>query len=58
MADSDRCYSEAKSLCLISEVEGSVEVERIGELPFKGFQKPIPVFNVLGLGAAAFREHV
>jgi adenylate cyclase len=35
-----------------SEVEESVEVEPVGELGFKGFQKPIAVFNVLRLEAA------
>jgi hypothetical protein len=32
-------------------VEALAESELIGELPFKGFSKPVPTFNVLGLKA-------
>lgn len=32
-----------------SEVEDTAEVESIGALEFKGFHKPIPVFNVVNL---------
>jgi len=31
------------------EVEGLVHIEPLGELAFKGFRQPIPVFNVVGL---------
>jgi adenylate cyclase len=36
---------------LLGAVEALAESELIGELPFKGFSKPVPTFNVLGLKA-------
>jgi len=35
----------------LGAVEGLAEAEPIGELPFKGFSKPVPTFNVVGLKA-------
>ena len=34
---------------LLGAVEALAEAEPVGELPFKGFSKPVPVFNVVGL---------
>ena len=34
---------------VFAEVEDLVQVEPIGELTFKGFQKPVPAFQVLGM---------
>ena len=34
-----------------AELEGMVEVEPVGELTLKGFQKPVPAHNVLGIRA-------
>ena len=34
---------------LYAEVEGHVEVEPAGEFTLKGFARPVPAFNVLGL---------
>jgi DNA-binding response OmpR family regulator len=34
---------------LHAEVEEDVDVERVGELTLKGFQRPVPAFNVLAL---------
>jgi adenylate cyclase len=34
---------------LLGAVEPLVTVEAVGELPFKGFSKPVPVINVMGL---------
>jgi class 3 adenylate cyclase len=36
---------------LLGAVEALVEVEPAGELPLKGFSKPVPAFNVVGLKA-------
>jgi adenylate cyclase len=36
---------------LLGAVEGLAEAEPVGELPFKGFSKPVPTFNVLRLKA-------
>jgi class 3 adenylate cyclase len=36
---------------LLGAVEALAEAEPIGELPFKGFSKPVPTFNVVGLKA-------
>jgi adenylate cyclase len=36
---------------LLGAVEALAESELIGELPFKGFSKPVPTFNVVGLKA-------
>src|SRR5207237_10840933 len=34
-------------------VEERTEVEPVGELPLKGFARPVPAFNLLGLRAVA-----
>ncbi len=34
---------------LHAEVEDDVDVDRVGELTLKGFQRPVPAFNVIGL---------
>lgn len=34
-----------------AEVEGLAEMEPIGELTFKGFHKPLPAYQVVGLAA-------
>lgn len=34
---------------LHAEVEEDVDVERVGELTLKGFQRPVPAFNVIAL---------
>ena len=34
---------------LLGAVEGLVEAEPVGELSLKGFSKPVPAFNVVGL---------
>jgi class 3 adenylate cyclase/CheY-like chemotaxis protein len=34
---------------LLGAVEAVADAEPIGELPFKGFSKPVPAFNVVGL---------
>jgi class 3 adenylate cyclase len=34
---------------LLGAVESLVTVEPVGEMPFKGFSRPVPVFNVMGL---------
>jgi class 3 adenylate cyclase len=34
---------------LYAEIEGAVEVERVGEFSLKGFQQPITAFNVLAV---------
>ncbi len=34
---------------LYAEVEDDVEVEPVGEFTLKGFQRPVPAFNVLGI---------
>ena len=36
---------------LLGAVEALAEAEPVGELPFKGFSKPMPTFNVVGLRA-------
>jgi class 3 adenylate cyclase len=36
-----------------TEVQHLVEAEPVGELALKGFARPVPVFNVLRLTAAA-----
>jgi adenylate cyclase len=36
---------------LLGVVEALAEAELIGELPLKGFSKPVPAFNVVGLAA-------
>jgi class 3 adenylate cyclase len=36
---------------LLGAVEALVEVEPAGELPLKGFSKPVPAFNVVGVKA-------
>jgi class 3 adenylate cyclase len=36
---------------LLSAVEALAEAEPLGELPFKGFSRPVPTFNVVGLKA-------
>jgi class 3 adenylate cyclase len=41
------------SLRVLGALEELVEVESVGELALKGFLKPVPVFNVVGLAAAA-----
>jgi len=38
---------------LLGAVEALAEAEPVGELPFKGFSKPMPTFNVVGLKALA-----
>ena len=38
---------------LLGAVEALAEAEPVGELPFKGFSKPMPTFNVVGLRALA-----
>jgi DNA-binding response OmpR family regulator len=38
---------------LYAEVEDDVEVQPVGEFALKGFQRPVPAFDVLGI-----REHV
>src|SRR5262249_54942343 len=37
----------------LGSVEALAEAEPIGELPFKGFSRPVPTFNVTGLKAPA-----
>ena len=34
---------------LLAEVEENVEAEPVGEYTLKGFSKPLPAFNILGL---------
>jgi class 3 adenylate cyclase len=34
---------------VLSSIEGMAEVEPVGELQLKGFQKPVTAFNILGL---------
>ena len=36
---------------LLGAVEGLAEAEAVGELSLKGFSKPVPAFNVVGLKA-------
>jgi adenylate cyclase len=38
---------------LYAEVEDEVEVEPVGEFTLKGFQRPVPAFNVVAVGRAA-----
>jgi adenylate cyclase len=38
---------------LYAEVEDDVAVEAVGEFALKGFQRPVPAFNVVGLREAA-----
>jgi len=38
---------------LHAEVEDDVEVEAAGEFTLKGFQRPVPAFNVVGVREAA-----
>ena len=38
---------------LYAEVEDAVEVEPVGEFTLKGFQRPVPAFNVLAVREAA-----
>ena len=38
---------------LYAEVEGDVEVEPAGEFTLKGFRRPVPAFNVVGVRAQA-----
>ncbi len=40
---------------VLAEVEGAVEVKSIGERTFKGFHKPIPVYQVIGADRCASR---
>ena len=35
-----------------AEVEDLAEVESVGDLSFKGFHKPIPTYQVLGVNAS------
>ena len=35
---------------VLSKVEAQVDVEPVGDLVLKGFQRPVPVHNVLGIG--------
>jgi hypothetical protein len=36
----------------LSKVEAHVEVEPIGDLVLKGFQRPVPAHNILGISRA------
>jgi class 3 adenylate cyclase len=36
---------------VVSAIEGLAEVEPVGALQLKGFVKPVPAFNILGLKA-------
>jgi adenylate cyclase len=38
---------------LYAEVERDVDVEPVGELTLKGFKRPVPAFNVVGLAAGS-----
>ena len=40
---------------LLGAVEALAQAEPVGELPFKGFSKPVPAFNVVGLRAQEAR---
>jgi class 3 adenylate cyclase len=33
----------------LAKVEDRIEVESVGELTLKGFHRPIPAYNVLGI---------
>jgi class 3 adenylate cyclase len=37
---------------VLSKVEGQIEVEPVGDLVLKGFQRPVPAHNILGIGRA------
>jgi adenylate cyclase len=50
------CGAAAPGQILVSQrlrgaVEALAEAEPVGELPFKGFSRPVPTFNVVGLKA-------
>ena len=37
---------------VLTKVEDRIEVEPVGELELKGFHRPIPAYNVLGIRAS------
>ena len=41
---------------LLAEVEEDVEAEPVGEYTLKGFSKPLPVFNIVGVHERAITE--
>jgi class 3 adenylate cyclase len=57
-----RLCGEAKNMQILiaprvfAKVEGRIEVEPVGELALKGFHRPIPAYNVLGLRAGNERQ--
>jgi adenylate cyclase len=44
------------SLRLFAEVENDIESESVGEFRLKGFQRPVPAFNVVGMRSEAATE--
>jgi hypothetical protein len=36
----------------LSKVEAHIEVEPAGDLVLKGFQRPVPAYNILGISQA------
>jgi adenylate cyclase len=40
---------------VLGALEDAVEAEPLGELPLKGFPRPVPAFNVLRLVSSAVR---
>ena len=43
---------------LYAEIEDDVEVEPVGELTLKGFQRPVAAFNVIGMDGSRRRRKV
>jgi class 3 adenylate cyclase len=37
---------------VLSKVEAHIEVEPAGDLVLKGFQRPVPAYNILGISRA------
>ena len=43
---------------LYAEIEDDVEVEPVGEVTLKGFQRPVAAFNVIGMDGSRRRRKV
>jgi hypothetical protein len=40
----------------LSKVEAHIEVEPAGDLVLKGFQRPVPAHNILGISRAGLEQ--
>jgi PAS domain-containing protein/class 3 adenylate cyclase len=43
---------------VLSKVEAHIEVEPIGDLALKGFQRPVPAHNILGISRASLGQSI